>query len=242
METEKGMERRPLGRPSGMKAEFSKWDTDLFGYKIGILKCKENPAIQEVRKDNQDLDVVFIKVDQWVDPNESMVALDHLYDMELVFSPKLGWWPNRNVEHLKKPSNSHLKLAKHAFTDSRFLRDGKLADKAPEIYGRWLTEGGDLYTLPHPEQDTAFVLVGKDEPKTLRISLVAVDGRHRKSGKGRSLVLGVIEKFHPEINTWHVKVAARNINAIRFYEDLGFRVKKAMTAFHVWIDKEERGL
>lgn len=228
-----------MGRPGGMRAEFSKWDTELFGYKVGILKCKKDPVIQEIRKENQDFDVVFVKSDKWLDLHEDVDALDYLYDMELVFSPSLGWWPSHPVEYISKPSESHLKLAKGAFKDSRFFRDKKLANKTPDVYGRWLREGGDLYVLPDPAQDLAFIVVNKDEPKILRIALVAVAESYRTFGRGRSLVQGVIEKLYSETNTWRVKVAARNTSAIRFYEAIGFRVKKAMTAFHVWIKKEE---
>lgn len=229
-----------MGRSGSMKAEFSKWDSDLFGYKVGILKCKEEPIIHEIKRDNQDLDVVFVKADNWVYPHENVEALDYLYDMDLNL-PVLEWEEGCQVERLEKPLDSHLKLSKAAFVDSRFLRDQRLADKAPALYESWLHNGGGLYTLPFPEKNIAFVLVSKDGPGIRRISLVAVDESCRGLGSGARLLKGVMELFEREYIAWRVKVSARNIGAIRFYEGLGFRVKKVMTAFHVWLKEQETG-
>lgn len=217
-----------------MKAEFSKWDSDVFGVKVGILNLDQKEiSIDKIRKENKRFDVVFVKAKGWIDAPRGTRAIDYTYDMELhqCLNKDGGksW-----VKRLDTPSKSQIELARKAFPESRFLRDPSLCKKAPDLYERWLS-GGDLYVVPGSDVHNGFILIKKEDSEdNYRIALIAVAPFHRGLKIGDSLISGVIRQFQ---GTWRVKVSARNTGAIRFYEHQGFKVKEVATAFHVWIKK-----
>lgn len=206
------------------------WDSDVFGYRVGLLAAAPADSIEAIAEANRGLfDVVFVKSEGWGDPGAGAVAVDYLYDMERMELPA----PSCIKEVLLTPlSARHMEIARTAFRDSRFLRDPRLSIKAPEMYSRWLF-GKEVHVLEGAIDD-AFLLATEDADGVRRISLIAVDERRRGSGTGRALLDGTIRRERPA--TWRVRVSSRNHGAIRFYEGAGFRVRNVRTAFHVWTD------
>jgi ribosomal protein S18 acetylase RimI-like enzyme len=209
-----------------MIATHSPWDSEVFGYRVGILHAKPPAHAYDIRNANKGkFDVVFVKFDVWVDPDGSVDALDYLYDME-----RLAVNAGESLLVSKVVSNAkHLSIARTSFQDSRFLRDPKLRQSVPYMYTTWLGLK-EVYVL-REDGDNAFLLEDKDSDGTSRISLVAVNENSRKRGLGRLLASCVLWTSP----AWRVKVSCRNYQAIRFYENLGFRTESVHTAFHVWI-------
>lgn len=65
------------------------------------------------------------------------------------------------------------------------------------------------------------------------IDLVAVDGRHRGLGIGRSLVQAFIARFGPRSAQLLVGTQAANVASLRMYESLGFRIQSTHYAMHL---------
>ena len=210
-----------------MIATLSDWDTELFGYKVGILKLQSQRFTYDIKKANvEHFDVVFVKADFWMEPDGQVRALDYLYDMEL--DARISCYLSRPTR-LVPASVSHLKISKTAFRDSRFLSDPRLWGMVPDMYEKWLVRK-QVHVLDGAEDD-AFLLETEDEDGAKRVSLVAVNESTRGMGIGKLLVSSVV-RGRTEI--LRVKVSCKNHRAVRFYETLGFRVKSLHTAFHVW--------
>lgn len=212
-------------------AQASGWESEALGVKVGTLSVDRPPSSDEIRSANLGrFDVVFVKCDGWVDPPEEVVALDHLYDMEIEVSR--SQIETSAVSVIRFPERKHLEIAEEAFQDSRFLKDPRLSSKSDSRYIKWLSEHSTY--VPTEAPNTAF-LVAQDEPDgARRITLIAVAHECRGNGIGARLVIGVFA-VEPTKKVWRVRVSARNHMALRFYESLGFRVKSVGTVFHVWV-------
>lgn len=228
--------RRSLGTsrevaPQDLEAVPLPWDSEVFGVKVGLLKTGQSvPGNQSVIEANLGkVDVVFVKADGWHEP-KGVVALDHTYDMEMPSVPT-GAVPS--VTELHSPRPAHITISNGAFLDSRFSRDPKIMRKTGEFYEKWLSGDGVIYAL-ETLVDDAFVIVSVDPDGAGRISLIAVFEKSRGLGIGGELVRGAMHR-RSELKSWRVRVSSRNVRAIRFYENLGFRVKSVQTAFHVWM-------
>jgi GNAT superfamily N-acetyltransferase len=210
----------------------SPWDSAVFERRVGLLKGDELAPIEDIAKDGSGkFDVIFAQSPKWIEfpsLHPEPPGLDYLYDMELgvhghatAFNDVVSVHSNAN----------HVRIAKTAFPDSRFLRDSRLAQHTPNMYEQWMGLGRKSVFVIANTPDDGFLLEGRDDDGALRISLIAVSEDCRGSGAGRFLVSGVLGRWP---GTWRVKVSARNHRAIRFYEKIGFRVKEVWTAFHVW--------
>lgn len=219
-----------------MKATFSPWDSEVFGRKVGKLdiedRCAPVAPIKQIRLENQDLDVVFVKIPRWVYPEKEVASIDYRYEME--GSNFGGARASEKVTLVKSLGKSERlrAVARTSFVGSRFFRDRRLVRKAPEMYARWLDEAVSCWTLVGLEHN-AFLTQTWDAPRIARISLIAVHAEARGLGIARKLVEGVIGNLDAAI--WRVCVSAENVRAIRLYEAVGFRVTSASTAYHVWI-------
>lgn len=208
----------------------SSWSSEVFGVRVGTLDLLELPSIEKVKSENKGLfDVVFIKCQGWQDV-DGVVALDYLYDMERTVIPEEGKKPE--VLKVQTAAGPRLTIAAEAFSDSRFLRDSELKSKASKMYVRWVVENLSYVLWNTP--NVGFLVPSKDPDGANRISLLAISKEVRRAGIGKLLTAGVFAK---EPGFWRVRVASRNISAIRFYETIGFRMKSVTTAFHVWMDR-----
>lgn len=233
---------RSLGRSRGLvayeklKATFSPWDSELFKCKVGKLEVTAGVVPADfVREANEgDFDVVFVRAQGWHEEKKGRVALDWRYEMELPHPPhKTMGEPS--VIALQAPLASHLQIAEIAFVDSRFYRDPLLAEKAPELYRRWLmNQQAQLWALEGNQKEDGFLITTVDHDDVPRISLIGVAAKYRGLGLGERLAIGVMDRFE-NAKAFRVTVAVRNWRAIRFYEGLGFRVKDLTSVFHVWL-------
>ena len=209
-------------------AEPSSWDSAVFGVQVSVLSLGDGevPDPGVVRRVNPGCDVVFVKAHGWRDVPLGVVADDHLYDMEGEFLRAPGAAAPAQVDSTPQWV---LDLACVAFSDSRFLRDSRLAHRAGEFYATWCRASAarkQLYIL-----GGTLLALGSDADGAHRVELIATAEPCRSSGGGEALFRALVA-LCPGV--WRVKVAARNWRAVRFYERLGFRVRAAATAWHVW--------
>ena len=214
-------------------AVYSKWDSEVFGLNVATMYIPSDEQISQeaIAREGERFGVVFVTTKMWVEFFYPAVppGLDHLYDMERYVARSPIVTNRHRAAVLVNPSDRHLEIARTAFRDSRILRDPRLEGRAGEMYARWASSGRVHVIVGDP--DSAFLVTKRDVDGAARISLVAVDKQRRGTGLGNALVLDVLDQSP---GLWRVKVSASNHRAIRFYEKLGFLVKDAWTAFHVW--------
>ena len=219
-----------LGRPAvewagRMTVVESKFDSDVFGYRVGKVEMGSRPPFW---RPHTPFDVVFVKVDEWVYPEVHVEALDYRYEMELPGKPLSSG--GSFIRAPQTPPETLKQLAREAFVGSRFFRDERLREKAPELYARWLEGEGRCWTLPDFADD-AFLLQTWDGD-VARISLIAVRGQRRGEGLGRKLMEGVLSSIPAP--SWKVCVSAGNVQAVQFYLSAGFKIVSCSTAYHIW--------
>ena len=222
--------------PASLEAVYLPWDSDAFKKNVGLLKVKGQAlprpfAIAQANKGK--VDVVFVKADGWHEPH-GVFGLDYTYEMEYKGYASSSDDP---VVECRPPSPAHIALAREAFRGSRFYRDPFLFGKAGDFYEKWLHGEGIVYAL-EKNVDAAFLFVSVDPDRAGRISLIAVEEKSRGASIGGDLVYGVMNRRR-DLEQWRVRVNARNVQAIRFYEGFGFRIKSVQTAFHVWASHKE---
>jgi len=218
------------GQPAALEAIPLPWDSDALKVRVGLLKA-DGPlprALPIIEANKGKVDVVFVKADGWHDP-QGVLAVDYTYEMDLLGVDHESGPP---VVVCSSPRPAHLVIAEEAFRGTRFYRDPFLYGRAGPFFVKWIHGNGALYAL-EKDLDSAFLFVTVDQENVGRISLIAVAEKRRGTSVGGGLVCGVIGKLR-EFRSWKVRVNARNFRAIRFYENLGFRIKSVQTAFHVW--------
>jgi GNAT superfamily N-acetyltransferase len=211
-----------------LKAEPSKFDSEIFGVRVGCLRVPSLPETLDIRNANSGFfDVVFVTSEGWHEPSGA-VALDWRYDME-AGAPQA----HRNPVAVTRPDVARtlevLDLAGTAFSDSRFLRDQKLSGRSGEFYRRWCSNAAlDNRLFVCASGPPAFYVVKKVED-FVRVELIAVPSEMRGRGVGPGLLSGVMGACR------RIRTSARNYRAIRSYQSSGFLVKSVSTAWHVWI-------
>lgn len=218
------------GRP--VRATPSPWDSEVLNVRVGLLgEWGPGWTAEAVREENRvEFDVVFVRADGWVDPPAGSAAEDHLYDMEATpgdfRSPEV-------LTLLGTPSAALLSVAASAFEDGRFHRDPRLRERAGLLYRKWCLDAAGRMLVLRGRED-ALLVEGRDGDGAFRIDLVAVGGEARGSGAGSDLVRGAMGRPGAR-GVWRVRASCRNWRAVRFYGKLGFVVRAARTAFHIWV-------
>lgn len=212
-----------------MLATPSKWDSELFGVRVGHIRALSLPDLSEIRASNVGaFDVVFVVSEGWHEPSGA-IAIDWRYEMEASAPPA------QDPLSVDRPDDARVReiidLAGSSFSDSRFLRDPRLSGKAPDLYRKWCFDAAsDGRLLACTTGPLAFCAFGR-KGDGWRVELIAVDPRARGHGIGRGLLAGAAKKLGFRRR---ICVSARNYPAIRSYESSGFRVDSISTAFHVW--------
>jgi len=211
-----------------LRATPSKFDSEVFGFRVGSLRVSSPPESSDVRAENADsFDVIFVISEGWHEPSD-VVAIDWRYDMEASAPQVQELVPVGPPDGIKRMEEV-LDLAGSAFSDSRFLKDKKLSGRSGDFYRKWCSNAaadGRLFACV--SGPPAFYVLKRDGD-SVRVDLIAVPAEARNQGIGHRLLSGVMG-VHRRIRT-----SARNYRAIRSYESSGFRVESVSTAWHVWI-------
>jgi dTDP-4-amino-4,6-dideoxy-D-galactose acyltransferase len=136
-------------------------------------------------------------------------------------------------------------LARSAFVDSRFFVDERFPRRRVEdLYERWVERdtGSPEGVSVVAERDGkvagfATGLLGRDEGA--QVGLVAVAPVFRGRGVGREVVQGVVAGL-AERGARSVSVVTQggNCEAIRLYEEIGFRASSVEVSLHGWLDED----
>jgi ribosomal protein S18 acetylase RimI-like enzyme len=132
------------------------------------------------------------------------------------------------------------RIARSSHELTRFYADPHFPRKrCAEFYELWIrrsTEGwADATTLVAEEQGRAVGYVSCHDESPARIGLIGVDGRARRQGHGRNLVLGAVGwAQRQDRDEMTVVTQGRNVAAQRLFEECGFRARSVDVWFHKW--------
>lgn len=128
-------------------------------------------------------------------------------------------------------------VARTSFTFTRFHADPAIADAvADELKGRWAESffsggRGDLMAVAADAAGPCgFLLALAPAPGEAVIDLIAVAARARRTGVGAALVRHVWDAMQPHRMIVGTQLA--NTPSLRFYEQLGFRIRGASHVLH----------
>lgn len=132
-----------------------------------------------------------------------------------------------------------VRVARSAFTQSRFHLDPKISDHvANEIKAAWVGnffEGkrGQFMIVAELHGSVAgFLQLLLSSDKCLTIDLIGIDPAARGRGLGRSMISFALVACGPPARL-RVGTQAANVRSLRFYESLGFRVAATSHVFHL---------
>lgn len=212
-------------------ADFSEWDTQVFGYRVGVHKYTELP--RDIG-DTEGLDVVFARGPyrgQLPDPRSSVfeVQVDLLCDGKtrraLPFT-----LPMANDGDLP----AVLSIADDTLSGHRWGDDSRLAPHAKRFYREWLHsahERGQIRVLKTPAGCVGFIVTERSNGDR-RLSLIAVDPSHHRRGYGQILLQAFLGQ---EANVHRVKTWVTNVAALNLYLRNGFRIESVECVEHVWL-------
>lgn len=222
------------------------WDSEFFGYPVGILKAKEyDPARhREFLREAKEYRLVYVFLDR---PMARKPRGFRLADKKAVFVRKTEDFekttgPGRIVRFRGKPDSALIRLAMESGMHSRYRTDpGFQNGEFRKLYRRWLensvrgVSAKATYVCRVGNQTAGFVTVGTDGD-TASIGLIAVSGRYRGKGIGAALVRHAARKaFDFGCKTITVATQLDNAPAVRLYERSGFRLRSVKMIYHYWV-------
>lgn len=149
---------------------------------------------------------------------------------------------NVKITNNKEFDKNILKIAEKSFVYSRFTNDPNLdKEKAKLIYVDWTRNSfskENKYFVTYEEDNTSigFIVFSINE-KVATIELVAVDREYQNKRIGKAMMIELdrfLYEVKNEVTLIKVGTQVENENAIRFYQNRGFKLVKINTIYHSW--------
>ena len=233
--------------------EHLAWDSALFGYAVSRVRFQILPSAKDIcgvrdAAKNAGCRLVYLV---WPGNNPisdpKSVGLSHC-GVKAEFSQKVGsdtgiLFPEP-VVRCDKVNSAIRSLALESGRHSRFFLDGGFRNNEfSALYERWIDKAFS------PDGDRCFAFGREDDPdgiltleregdgRTLRIGLLSVHERARRTGVGSALVAAAIATASAEgVAQLDVATQSENLPACRFYGKNRFTLQSEMTIAHLWID------
>jgi dTDP-4-amino-4,6-dideoxy-D-galactose acyltransferase len=225
-----------------------KWDSNFFNKRIAKLEIKkdEDKNVFEEISPEYDLTYVF--------SNFEIKALENFHiDTKIILSKSI-FKPFKKAlntrimiekpECVKEFENEDLyELAYVSGHKSRFKLDSKFSDEEFKLlYRKWIDNSlQDLKTIVYIaliNNSIIGFIACKLEQRSANITLVAVDPEFHGKGVGKLLIHN-LENYLKEkdIKELYVATQSSNLQAIKFYNQIGFVVFSKTEIYHVWKTK-----
>jgi len=211
------------------------WDSEFFGYKIGLIDINNSDFDPHLHFDSQfDLIYLFSNRNQVSDQLSEHVDIKITYEKYNTFVEEM---PENIEEYKGKLTNELLYLAHLSGNHSRFKKDVYLANHYEILYKTWIQKSIDgeiadkVLIFKVSCKILGFITL-KEINECVQIGLIAVNENHMGKGIGSSL-LKAISYIYPNkkiiVSTQEVNKGA---NAI--YIKNGFFVNKRQYIYHLW--------
>lgn len=242
--------------------EFKSWDSEFFGLKTGKINS-ELPLTSEIvsllREETKNKGYQFLyyfppsSVQLKSQPDIKVLSelgfeyIDHhgtlLLDLEKLPFPQPSSIPFFSISSPNECNYVQLKkLVQQLSVLSRFYLDQKIPrEKVKELYDLWIDRsfngpmGDYVYIIGSKENPLGFVTYKKLNEEEIDLPLIAISEEERGKGSGKILVLSSLNQLKKQFKRCSVKVSLGNVNAVRFYESLGFRLQESHQVFHAHI-------
>jgi len=225
---------------------YLSFDSDLFGYKVGLLNNSRALSKNIHSAQNEKYKLLYLKCENTLDETEIISNNGFLADTKVIFV--------RDMDIIKPPyydvtlydslslSNDLLELAYQSGEYSRFFTDKKfINDEFKKLYYIWIERSVKKEIADH-------VLVCYDKEKiigllTLKfindrsdIGILAVDRNYRGKRIGESLIVKALQMSKDAgCSTIQVATQRENNVACNFYSKQGFFVEKTEHIYHFWL-------
>jgi len=220
--------------------EGLRWDTELFGRKIGTLKrLPSSPrrlvqAIENAKKNGFQYLFCKLKCEDWKGIGMLEAAGFYLSDIGIIWeidthrdsmmSPNIRIATVKEIIALKK-------MTKCLFEYSRFYHDPFFTKvEADRLFAAWVENSvkGEAADIVFWIKGVGFITCKKITATKGKIPLIGVVDTMRGKGFGKTLVLAAIEWFRREnITKVQTRSQLTNIQAMNFYSRVGFQVMMA---------------
>lgn len=229
------------------------WEEDTFGIKAAKLnlECElTKEDWSELNKEFKEYEMIVINNRGNNCKNNLLIGkLDNCFvaDINVQFEKKpsnINEEKDNNVKitNNKKFDENLIKIAEESFIYSRFTNDPNLdRERAKFIYVDWTRSSFDkenkyFVTYENADRSFGFIVFSINE-NIATIELVAVDREYQNKRIGKTMMIE-LERFlyevKNEVTLIKVGTQAENENAIRFYQNRGFKLVKINTIYHYW--------
>lgn len=229
------------------------WEEETFGIKAAKLNLEYEVAQEqwnELNKEFKEYEMIVINNCGNNSKNNLLIGeLNNCFiaDINVQFEKKhsnINEEKNINVRitNNKELDENLIKIAENSFVYSRFTNDPNLdKEKARLIYVDWTRNSFNkknkyFVTYEEGNKSVGFIVFSINK-NIATIELVAVDIEYQNKRIGKAMMIE-IERFlyevKKEVNLIKVGTQAENENAIRFYQNRGFKLVKINTIYHKW--------
>jgi dTDP-4-amino-4,6-dideoxy-D-galactose acyltransferase len=228
------------------------WDTDFFGYKIGLLHAtydiKIDQVLKEARKNSYRL--IYIKSDKLINfPSHLEDSRILLADKKVTYSMVVSSiTPTDSAKEIQLYNSTEvdtqlLNIALQSGKHSRFYVDNNFtSDEYVKLYTTWINKSvsGEIakevwVSKSHTDKISGLITLGIKN-NSADIGLLAVDSKYRGKQLGKKLVNKAIYQTQSwGIANLQVVTQLYNIGACRFYESCGFSIEQVEYIYHLWL-------
>lgn len=229
------------------------WEEETFGIKAAKLNLEYEVTKEqwsELNKEFKEYEMIMINNCGNNSKNNLLIGkLNNCFvaDINVQFEKKpsnINEEKNINVKisNNKEFDKNILKIAEKSFVYSRFTNDPNLdKEKAKLIYVDWTRnsfskENKHFVTYEEDNTSIGFIVFSINE-NIATIELVAVDREYQNKRIGKAMMIELdrfLYEVKNEVTLIKVGTQAENENAIRFYQNRGFKLVKINTIYHSW--------
>lgn len=239
-----------------MKVKYLKWDSDFFGFKIGLLKSNKftkkalKDKLNYLSRRNYRLIYLFINPSNKKQKDKAISLGGIDANTKVIYSKTISNNTKQYKEHnisdytYKETDKKNLiKLGLQTGIYSRFYIDSRFPKGSYEkLYKYWIVNSANkqiadkFFVYKIKSKIIGYVAV-KDIKNSLDITLIAVDKYYRSKGIGKMLLEYLIE-YANEHNYNEVSISTHyeNTPMIKFLKKYNFKLKEKTSIIHFWIN------
>jgi dTDP-4-amino-4,6-dideoxy-D-galactose acyltransferase len=220
--------------------EELRWDTQLFGRKMGTIKKLPSSqgnlkkAIKEAKKNGFQYLLCKLKCEDWKAVGMLQKAGFYLSDIGVIWETDT-YQVSMRTPHvciaMEKDINALKKMTKRLFRYSRFYHDPFFTKRDADcLFEAWVENSvkGKEADIVFWIRGVGFITCRKVSSAKGMIPLIGVVDRMRGKGFGKILILTAIKWFKKKgIKRVQTRSQLTNIQAANFYSRIGFKVIRA---------------
>lgn len=218
-------------------AERLDWDSDFFGYSIGLLHLNDGDFDSKLHLD-QRFELTYVFSDKEQLHTDLPDCIDIKLNYTKIVDAALVGTMHPNIEIYEGGMCDDLtELALLSGQHSRFKRDQKLSPHFAKLYMLWIENSlnkkiADAVLVYKESNAIVGFVTLKNAPEHVQIGLIAVSEKHQGKGIGASLLNAIPALFSK--NEIIVSTQGENEIASAFYQKNGYQLDSKKYIYHLW--------